>query len=421
MTKKLPKYRKKGIYAVVTLPDLAGRRKDHYLGYYGTPESLRKYARTLESWEASGRKVIGTNKLIFDEDVEFLTVNGLILRFFNHIKFSYSSRNEDRAGELDNWRHALRPLSRLFGNLEAKSFGPLFLNQLRDAIASGSWLNEEEIAYRQKAGKPKGVCRNVTNQRIARVKNIFRWAVENELLAVEVFQSLLTVGRLTIGRSIARETAEVVPVPLVDVLATVKYMTPTVRDLVLVQYYGGMRPGEAHGMCLAEIDRSKEIWVYRPIAHKMAFRGHKKTVFLGPKAQEILSKYLNLPPDQPIFSPKRSRQESCSRRRSSPEATLKKARKKRKKQKPIRSPNDRFTTKSYARAVSRAIKIANKSGESIPHWHPHQLRHLAATETRREFGLDAARARLGHRTERATERYAKQDGELGAKVARVLG
>ena len=32
----------------------------------------------------------------------------------------------------------------------------------------------------------------------------------------------------------------------------------------------------------------------------------------------------------------------------------------------------------------------------IPHWHPNQLRHNAATRLRREFGLDMARAVLGH-------------------------
>ncbi|MCD4824639.1 MAG: tyrosine-type recombinase/integrase [Phycisphaerae bacterium] len=43
------------------------------------------------------------------------------------------------------------------------------------------------------------------------------------------------------------------------------------------------------------------------------------------------------------------------------------------------------------------------------HWHPHQLRHNAATELRKEFGLEAARVILGHRSAAITEVYAEMD------------
>ena len=45
----------------------------------------------------------------------------------------------------------------------------------------------------------------------------------------------------------------------------------------------------------------------------------------------------------------------------------------------------------------------------IPSWHPHQLRHNAGTALRRQFGLDVARAVLGHSTPDVTEIYAELD------------
>jgi integrase len=45
----------------------------------------------------------------------------------------------------------------------------------------------------------------------------------------------------------------------------------------------------------------------------------------------------------------------------------------------------------------------------VPPWHPHQLRHNAATRLRAEFGLDVARTVLGHASQAVTEVYAEAD------------
>jgi integrase len=54
-------------------------------------------------------------------------------------------------------------------------------------------------------------------------------------------------------------------------------------------------------------------------------------------------------------------------------------------------------------------------------WHPHQFRHNAATRIRKERGLDAARAILGHRSLAITEVYAELDQGLAADTMRQLG
>lgn len=95
----------------------------------------------------------------------------------------------------------------------------------------------------------------------------------------------------------------------------------------------------------------------------------------------------------------------------------------RKKRKPKRAPGERYRTGGYHQAVSYGIKLVQRAGLLVPeqHWHPHQLRHSYATRVRRERGLDAARAVLGHRSLAIADTYAELDGALASAVAAELG
>ena len=91
-----------------------------------------------------------------------------------------------------------------------------------------------------------------------------------------------------------------------------------------------------------------------------------------------------------------------------------------------------YTRQSYARAITRAAdradrwahggRVAADEDRLVPHWHPHQLRHTAATEIRREFGLEAAAAVLGHSSAVITDAvYAERDSAVAVAVAERLG
>ena len=110
---------------------------------------------------------------------------------------------------------------------------------------------------------------------------------------------------------------------------------------------------------------------------------------------------------------------------------------------PKRQPGERYTTASYRRAITRACDKAfphptlggNRRGEadrcsscielrkwqSDHRWAPNQLRHAAATEVRREFGLEAAQVILGHSQANVTQIYAERDLARGVEVARAIG
>ncbi len=55
--------------------------------------------------------------------------------------------------------------------------------------------------------------RSVVNKRIAMLKRLFKWAAAQKLVPVTTYQSVATVENLKAGRSAARESKRVLPVP----------------------------------------------------------------------------------------------------------------------------------------------------------------------------------------------------------------
>jgi integrase len=86
------------------------------------------------------------------------------------------------------------------------------------------------------------------------------------------------------------------------------------------------------------------------------------------------------------------------------------------KPQPMCKPGDHYRTSSLWCAIQRAARRAG-----VPEWSTMQLRHTAGTEAREKLGLDAAQARLGHRTARITEVYAEVTQKRAAEVAALLG
>ena len=91
-------------------------------------------------------------------------------------------------------------------------------------------------------------------------------------------------------------------------------------------------------------------------------------------------------------------------------------------------------TNTYRRAIHRAVDLANRQlarqntelpkdqqVELLPRWAPNQLRHSAATEIRRQFGLEAAQVALGHSQADVTQIYAERDLTLAVEIMRKIG
>ena len=93
-----------------------------------------------------------------------------------------------------------------------------------------------------------------------------------------------------------------------------------------------------------------------------------------------------------------------------------------------RRPRESYDTASYRHAITRAVGLLNKArlkedpkAKPVADWSPNQLRHAAATEIRKKFGLEAAQVVLGHSTADITQVYAERNQALAAQVIRQIG
>ncbi len=392
-SKRIPSYRlhSPSGQAVVTI-----HGRDHYLGPYGSPESRAEYDRRVAEWLASGRLRVASAD---PRPGTSLSVVELILAYMAHAETYYRRPDGSLSPEVDDIKAAMRPLKRLYGATLAAEFGPLALRAYRDGVIRA------------------GLARPTVNAYVSRIRRLFKWAVANELVPPSVHHALSAVDGLRRGRSIAPEPAPIRPVAEDVVEATLPFLAPPVVAMVRLQLLTGMRPGEVTAMRTRDLDRTGAVWSYRPEHHKTAHHGIARTIFLGPKAQEILRPALKVDPDAFLFSPAEAmewRSEERRRARKSPMTPSQAAR--RPKASPDRAPGERYTTSSYGRAIAYA---ATKAG--VEQWGPNRLRHTAATRLRREYGLDAAKAILGHRLVETTQVYAEIDAAKAAEIMALVG
>src|SRR5687768_1460965 len=251
LTHKNPTYRKhRSGQAFVVLDG-----KYVYLGPHGTKASRDEYDRIIGEWLANGRRLM-------PEAGSTVKVADLILAYWKHIKNYYRHADGVPTGEAQNQKPALRVLKKLYATCLVGDFGPLSLKAIRKAMIDS------------------GLSRSYINKQVGHVRRCFKWGVENELVPPAVFHGLLAVGGLRKGRSDAKETAPVRPVPEQYVRAIKDFVSPQVWTMIELQLITGMRPGELVIMRGCDIDTSAPVWVYKPAYHKTEHHAHARTIYL---------------------------------------------------------------------------------------------------------------------------------------------
>jgi integrase len=409
---RVPSYRlhKQSGQAVVTLPDALGGRRDFLLGTYGSEGSKAEYQRVLLEWEAHGRRLPAR------EAAADLTVAELIERFWRWSEGYYRHADGTPTSQADALRYSLRPLNYLHGKSQVQDFGPGALKAVREVMVKGY----DHPRY----GPQAALCRTEVNKRIKHVRLLFKWGVSEGLVPASVLVVLQAVSPLKRGRSEARESKPVLPVARAVVEETLPVLPPVLADMVRLQLETGMRPGELVIMRAIDIDRSGPVWLYRPAAHKTQHHGHERSIPIGPKGQEIVKRHLKPNIEAYLFSPAASVAEFRARQRQERKSKVAPSQQDRRKKHPRKKPGDRYTTRTYGATLQQAIERHNRKAppeRQLPRWHLHQLRHLRALELKREFGLDVARAVLGHKSPVIAEHYATLDVAAAAQAMAKLG
>ncbi len=346
---------------------------------------------------------------------EELTAGELMIRYLEHAKQHYRKGGK-LTTEYDGIRMAFRYLKAAYSHSLVSEFGPLALKAIRLKMV------EADLA------------RSTINRNVSRIQQCFRWAASEQLIDVATSHALDTVGGLQKGRSDARETDPVLPVSDEAIDATLPHLPAVVADMVRLQRLTGMRPAEVCSLRPADIDRTADVWVYRPCGHKTEHHSKSRTVFIGARGQEILLRYLVRAADAYCFSPADSEAKRLAERHANRTARLCCGNKPgtNRVTKPKRTPGDRYEVDAYRRAITRACELAFPAPEGLDgvqlkawrlkhHWAPNQLRHAAATEIRKTFGIEAASVMLGHSKVSTTELYAEKNTAAGVEIARAIG
>jgi integrase len=393
---RIPSYRyhKASRQAVVVLDG-----RSHYLGAWDSPESRAEYDRLIAEYLAGRRRRTLAGPGRPGPAPSDLTLNELILAFQDHALAHYRGPDGRPTRHLDNLKDALRPVRALYGPTVARDFGPLALRAVREEMVRA------------------GICRRTINDRVHRIRRSFRWAASVELIPVDVVLALETVEALRPGRSAARESPGVRPVPLEHVEAVLPHLAAPIAAMVRLQLLCGCRAGEVVHLRGADLDTSGPIWTFKPPNHKNAWRGEKRIVYLGPGSQAILKQFLKPDPAAYLFSP-RERVEALRAERAAARRTKRTPSElaRRREPAPRRAPRDRYDRRAYRQAIVRACQRAG-----VPPWSPGQLRHLVATTIRKRYGVEGAQLLLGHKRADVTQVYAERDETRARAIAAEVG
>ncbi|QKK08400.1 MAG: hypothetical protein HND58_09580 [Planctomycetota bacterium] len=201
--KKPPAYRRRSGYdqAIVTLTDSAtGKRRDYWLGEYGSPQSRELYYRLLADYESLGRRLPDKpdaapgGRPTVDPDVQ--TVNNLVRDYWRRVARDFLPKRHNAI------KSTIRLLRRMDGNTPLNDYGPRRLRLLREAMIAGD-------AAASPPRKPWS--RTTVNDRVRIVVAMFRWGASQEMLPATAAAALATVEPLRRGRTRAAEARRVPP------------------------------------------------------------------------------------------------------------------------------------------------------------------------------------------------------------------
>jgi integrase len=347
-------------------------RRTYLPGPYKSPESLAAYRTFLRQHE-----------LLHVErtDDKFVHVAELASAF---MKWARSTYPPGCRSEASNCRAAVDHLLTIDGPTALAKYGPLRLKALQQHLAR------------------EGKSRNYINAVCSRVKRMFKWGVSEELIPPSIFHAIATVPGLRKGRSEARETVPRAPVAWEHVEPVLGELSPTVAAMAELQWLTGARSQSICQARAGQFDCAAAPWAWRP-RHKTEHLDHELILFVGPRAQAILSPFIDgKSPGDYLFQPKHLNGKRAQGFRAF------------------------YDSVSYLRAISRAVDRVNRARAQedlppIPHWTPHQLRHARGTLVRERHGLEAAQAALGHSRLASTQIYAQKLAELAKQVALSMG
>jgi integrase len=463
-TRHTPKYRhfKPKNLAVVRIDG-----HDHYLGRYDSPESHEKYHRLLAEHAVKGGVTLNAENEP-ETGSDTLSVNELILAYFRHAE-GYYVKNGEPTTEIGVIRQALKPIRKLYGLSLAKDFGPLALKACREAMVAKGWSRKS--INRQVGRLRKMFAWGVANELIPAT-------VFEALKTVEGLRKGRSAARER--PPISPVLDEVVEKTLTHLLPTVAAMVRLQRltgmrpqevvglrrvdlemgDATCWVYRPDRHKGEHHERDRVIYIGPRAIDVLKPFLSLDS----SKCIFSPQRSEAERNARRRAERKTPLYDSHVSHQARKWKRRS---------------RRPL---GDHYTVGTYRQAIHRACDAAfphatlspltledlsSSQREQFRHlrkvlrckdlpedrrneittaisalfrrdlppdqrteleawrkanrWHPHALRHSAATQIWGQYGLEGAQAVLGHNELRTTQVYSEKNMDAARKIMREIG
>ena len=128
------------------------------LGKYGSAESKAESERILAELRS------GPPAAEVAAVPDAVTVDQLLLLFMQHAEKHYRRPNGTPTDQVTEFKNAAKPLHKIYGHTPAVQFGPKALKAVRQA-----YIDADN-------------CRTLVNSRVGKIRRIFAWATEEELI-----------------------------------------------------------------------------------------------------------------------------------------------------------------------------------------------------------------------------------------------
>lgn len=345
-------------------------------------------------------------------DPSTYTVDNLAAGYKSHARTIYTKGGKQTT-QMDTVNLAMDALAKAYTGWAADEVGAPEVVKLRDAMIVGM----------DRHGNNRARAMSTINGRLRVIKQAFRWARLYGLIAKATAYDVSIVPPLRAGRSEAKPARKIMPVPESDLADTIAAATPTIADMIRTMLLTGMRPGELCAMRACDLERDSDVWIYRPVSHKTEHHHKDRVILVGPQAQAVISPYIarRSKLSEYVFLPAEAHRERLEMNGLEKVTAYQLSRS-------TFKPGRRFQHDTFYGQISRTCDRAfDPTGEKRAvkdyshRWHPHRLRHNAATRIREQFGIEAAKDLLGHSSLSTAMIYAEKSLDKMKKIVRKAG
>lgn len=408
-----------------------GKRLQKSLGQWGSQEAQDRYDQLVA--ELYGNHGITSENI---EQHNELSVAFLCCSFYEDAERRVAEpRLKFDKRELQHYETVIKHLVNLYANTPVNKFTASCYRSFRAhlvKIAPETWTIPDGVYVDNAYNRRKGLVgktkyrksklpwtENYVLKLMGYLSQIFYWGVGHDIVDESVVSRFKRVEGLL--SDLERKDPRT-DVKDETIKKTLPWLTPTVREMVIIQRQNSLRPSEVCGLRVGDIDRTGEIWTATKKGKTTWKTGIPLIIKFCESDRQIIERRIrNKGGDEFVFTPAESQLERWEKQAQERKTKVQPSQQKRAKKNAehrLERFNPCFSVNGYRLAIQRGIEKARKNGVYIPKWTPYQIRHTAVTVTSYEHDRETAAMLAGHKSLSTTSRYEHKMTQVKEDLAR---